>query len=60
MSKDMPETVTPGACCDICKQPLKSPFDPDAACAQAIEDENGNALIDAPFIWFHKSCLKKG
>ena len=43
-----------GATCDICKQPVEGT---DCVVVQAIADDKGNPIIDAPFVWFHKICL---
>ena len=51
---DFPEVIPEDAICDACKKPIGMH---PAACAQAVEDDEGNEIVDAPFVWFHKSCL---
>ena len=54
MADNFPDVTPKDACCDVCKKPIGMA---PAACAQAIADDKGHPIIDAPFIWFHKSCL---
>jgi hypothetical protein len=45
------------AVCNVCKQPISG--EKLSVRCQKIEDEDGNEIKDAPWIWFHKSCLGK-
>lgn len=43
-----------GALCSICNEPIVQ----EPSCVvQEVEDDEGNLVVDAPYIYYHKACL---